>query len=158
MINCKGNDSLGSLWHRYPWISDGMAGVGTSGETAPSPERPLSEGLVPSQPAPDGVPLHVVGGDPPRVRTTDCGGGTAGGNDHGPLDDLGCRVDSAEAYRRCIQRFDPANDVGRFTARQPVPHHPPLVLECARKRIGSLFSHQTRPSSMDLGEECFREA
>ena len=52
-----------------------MAGVGTPCEAASSPERPLSEGLVPSQPALDSVPLHIVGGDPPRVRTTGCGGG-----------------------------------------------------------------------------------
>src|SRR6188508_242959 len=155
MINCKGNDPLSSLRCRYPWVTDGMTGVRASGEAASSPERPLSEGLVPSQAAVDGVALHIAGGDPPRVRTTSCGGGTAGGNDHGPLDDLRGRVDRAEAYRGCIQGFDPANDIGRFTARQPVPHHPPLVWERASQRIGSLFSHQTRPSSMDLGKECF---
>jgi hypothetical protein len=127
MIDSKANDPLDSLRHRYPWISDGMTGVGATGKASSGAECPVSEGLVPGQPSSERVPLHFMGGDPPRVWSAGRGWGTPRGNDHRSVDDLAGRVKCGEPYGRRIEGLDPTDDVSRSTARQPVPHRPSFV-------------------------------
>jgi len=89
MSCCEGDDPIGSLWGGYSWIPYGVARIGASCETASSTQGPLPEGFVPSQPAPNGVLLQSVRGDPLRIGTTGRGWGAPCGDDHRPLDDLG---------------------------------------------------------------------
>src|SRR4249919_1409433 len=55
------DDLLGGLLHRDSWIADGVAGVGASRESAPGSQRPLTEWLVPRQPARQCMALQFVG-------------------------------------------------------------------------------------------------
>ena len=146
MIDSKANDPLDGLRHRYSWISDGMTGVGATGKAAPGAECPLSEGLVAGQPTSECVPLHLLGGDPPRVGSPGCRWGTTGGNDHRPVDDLAGRVKCGEPYGGRIEGLDPTDDISRRAARQPVPHRPSLILERAIQRLATPSGHQTRLS------------
>ena len=129
------------------------------GEAAGGSEGPLTEWLVPGQPARQRVLLQISGGDSPGIRSTGCCRDTARGNDLGPLDHVHMLVDGSLS-RTDVASSDlhPADDISSRTVRQPAPHHPTLAGQRTGQRVARSTSHQTRLSLLDLSKHRCREA
>ena len=105
------DDLVGGLPDRYARITDRMARIGASRKAACCSEGPLTERLVPAQPAQQRVALQIGGGYPPGIRSTGCCRNTAGGNDLGSLNHVQLLVTAREPHRGCVQRLDPADHI-----------------------------------------------
>jgi hypothetical protein len=141
--DCETDDLLGGLPDRHARITYRMARVGAPRKAACCSEGPLTECLVPPQPAQQRMPLQIGRGDPPGIRSTGCCRGLTGGNDLGSQNHVRSLVDARQPHRGCVQRLNPADDVGSRTVGQPVPHHPSLAGESTGQRVASPTSHQT---------------
>jgi hypothetical protein len=82
----------------------------------------------------------------------------ARGNDLGSLDHVHMLVNAREPHGRCVQQFDPADDISSRTVRQPAPHHPTFIGQRIGQRVTFSTSHQTDLSLLDLSKHRCREA
>ena len=108
------DDLLSGLPDRHARITDGMARIGAAGKAACGSEGPLTERLVPAPTS----PAARGAADRRRISAADQAHRrrrrTAGGNDHGSLDDVQLLASlRREPDRGCVQRLDPADDISR---------------------------------------------